>query len=323
MIPGDGVVPGLHTTAPALFTQIDTLEAEGYAFIPLAEMLARLGARRPVARCIAVTFDDAYRGLELVLPELQRRGIPSTIFVPTASVGAGKGYWWDRLERIRDTMPAEALAAFAREICGAPVPSGSEFENVRASIMARDGGRLTAHSERLFAAALMGAATADTMLCAEWDTLVRWLQWDGVTFAPHTVTHPVLPLLSLDEQRSEIVESHAALREAVGSVLPVIAYPYGLYDGTTLRAAREAGMTGGVTMDRVGCAPRECTPFSVPRLPFGGATPAARMGIYLSTPWRWYRRRDQPGGFPRIPRVTDAVVAPEPVRAVPVSQSLD
>lgn len=303
VVPGDEPPSPLHITGPALAAQLDALVELGFRFIPLGEMLARLHEERSVARCVAVTFDDAYRGLDLALPVLQRVQAPATVFVPTDSIGADSGFWWDRLEAIARTCAPNELAELAQSVCGHRVPAGREVQSARAHIMSRGAGRLDAGALRAFTRAEGDADRrgAPSMLCMDPAALARWAQWDGATFAPHTVTHPVLPLLSENEQQREISESYAALRERVDRVIPVIAYPYGLYDRNTLRAARDAGMMAGVTMDRVGCASGEAVRLSIPRLPCGGATPMRRMGLYLSGPWRWYRRRDWRGGFPRVP----------------------
>jgi len=65
-----------------------------------------------VRRCVALTFDDAYRGvLELALPLLERFAAPATVFVATAYAREGARYWWDRLawvmeRRIPASLPA-------------------------------------------------------------------------------------------------------------------------------------------------------------------------------------------------------------------------
>src|SRR4051812_9501183 len=61
--------------------------------------------------------------------------------------------------------------------------------------------------------------------------------------------HPALPLLSYDEQIAEMKNSFSLLQSRLPRVLPIVAYPYGLYDRMTVRAARAAGMNAGLTME--------------------------------------------------------------------------
>lgn len=74
---------------PALFRrQLD--ELAGLAeVVPLAEGIARVGAGedRGARPLVVLTFDDAYRNFaEVVWPELARRGLPATLFVPVGFV---------------------------------------------------------------------------------------------------------------------------------------------------------------------------------------------------------------------------------------------
>jgi len=304
VVPEGALSSPLHVTAAGLAAQLDTLVSLGSRFIPLEEMLGRLRTARSVDKCVSVTFDDAYAGLDLALPVLQRVKAPATVFVPTGSLGGDDGFWWDRLDAIASALASKDLTEWARSACRRAVPAGLEVEHVRAHIMSRGAGRLEGAMLEAFQRVERGHRPPPELLCMDQPALVRWARWDGATFAPHTVTHAALPLLAAEEQQREIAASYQRLRERVDAI-PVIAYPYGLYDGRTLRAAHDAGMTGGVTMDRVGCAPGECSPFRVPRLPFGGATPVRRMGLFLSGAWRWYRRRDWRDGYPKVPGVTD------------------
>ena len=302
-----GVVPdglphsSLHVAVGKFAAQLEEIRAMRYTFVSLGDMLERLRSGRSVSRCVAVTFDDAYAGLHLALPVLQGAGAPATVFVPTGTIGSGKAFWWDRLDHIVRMLAPDALTAWARSVCSEEVEPGNESAAVGLRIMSSGRGRLTVEMERAFRAGEGDVPYDPLILPMSWDSLREWLRWDGATCAPHTIAHPVLPLLPGAAQREEIASSHARLLETVDRVLPIIAYPYGLYDGVTIEAARDAGMSYGVTMDRVGCGARADLPLRVPRLPFGGTTPVERMGLYLSAPWRWYRRRDWQNGFPALP----------------------
>ena len=89
-----------------------------------------------------------------------------------------------------------------------------------------------------------------------------------IDFGVHTLSHAALPLLSYAEQVAEMRDNFALLREKLPRVLAVVAYPYGLYDRTTVRAAVEAGMVAGVTMEGRATSDRPDR-MAVPRI--GGA----------------------------------------------------
>jgi peptidoglycan/xylan/chitin deacetylase (PgdA/CDA1 family) len=49
----------------------------------------------------------------------------------------------------------------------------------------------------------------------------------GVTFGAHTVSHPLLPTLAVQEVKEEIAESKKAIEERTGRAASSFAYPYG------------------------------------------------------------------------------------------------
>jgi peptidoglycan/xylan/chitin deacetylase (PgdA/CDA1 family) len=65
----------------------------------------------------AVTFDDAFESVgDVALPELEKRGIPCTIFVPTGYLGRAPGWTMeaghpDRRERVMDGARLRAIAS--------------------------------------------------------------------------------------------------------------------------------------------------------------------------------------------------------------------
>ncbi|WP_238177767.1 polysaccharide deacetylase family protein [Paenibacillus contaminans] len=76
------------------------------------------------------------------------------------------------------------------------------------------------------------------------DWYVNWEQakemkeagWD---IQPHGMTHPHLPKLSAEEQANEIIEARKQIEEHLGGTADVFCYPYGEYNGDTLRILEE------------------------------------------------------------------------------------
>ncbi len=61
-------------------------------------------------RTLVVTFDDSYRSVyRLAFPVLSRLGIPATVFVPTAYVGAEEPRAWPGMDRWLGTPHADEL----------------------------------------------------------------------------------------------------------------------------------------------------------------------------------------------------------------------
>lgn len=270
--------PAMHITVSRLTEQLEFLEAERYHLVSLSELLKRRRDRRSVRRCVALTFDDAYQGvLELALPVLQRFAAPATVFVATAYAQQdgddtiGPRYWWDRLTWIRDHSQKGAAP---------PVLGGSPHE-ARAALVASSAGRLGRDAEAAIAAVegVIGVVPERPMSEAELHGLVRS---DLIELGCHTVSHPALPALPPDEQRREISSSYTWLAERFARVRPLLAYPYGLYDRTTMAVARDAGMQAAFSIEGRAAGPR-FDMYACPRI--GSAEVTSHRGFQLRLNW--------------------------------------
>jgi peptidoglycan/xylan/chitin deacetylase (PgdA/CDA1 family) len=77
------------TTAPEEFRQhLDVISASGRVPLTISELAACLrGERRLESDAVAVTFDDGYADTHEAVRELRRRGICSTVYVTSGSIG--------------------------------------------------------------------------------------------------------------------------------------------------------------------------------------------------------------------------------------------
>jgi peptidoglycan/xylan/chitin deacetylase (PgdA/CDA1 family) len=290
--------PSVHTCARALVEHLAFLDAEGYRVISLAELIARRQARQSVRRCVALTFDDAYHGvLEFALPLLQRFAAPATVFVATAYAGAGGGagvrYWWDRLNWVLERADPDVV----EHVIDALDLAGASPDEIRAALCTSSAGRLSDEWDAVIAGAerVVGVVPERPLSEVELCELARA---DLIEFGCHTESHPALPALPVDEQQQEISSSHAWLRERLPRVHPFLAYPYGLYDRTTVRAAREVGMQAAFSIDGRAAGPRFDL-YACPRIGLAAVNSVRSMQLRLSwltrplVAWRngaWYPR---------------------------------
>jgi peptidoglycan/xylan/chitin deacetylase (PgdA/CDA1 family) len=218
--------------------------------VPLTDLqeavLATPSGRPPVA----ITFDDGYvDNLQIAEPILAQAGAPATVFLATGSLGRDQPFWWDRLAWI--------------VLAPVQVPEELELELPDVVVRwrdSRDGGRQRLHRALWTALRRVDEEARDATLdrLALWsgsdaDPLgagrpltpveVRELEATGtVTLGGHTVTHPPLPQLSLEQRRWEIVESLEACARITGRRPTTFSYPHGDTDPATIEVAREAGV---------------------------------------------------------------------------------
>lgn len=77
---------------------------------------------------------------------------------------------------------------------------------------------------------------------------INELQKAGIKFGAHSVDHPSLTSLSLDQARAQIVESKNIIEDRTGSTVDCFAYPYGEYSDALAEIVAE-NFAVGLTAD--------------------------------------------------------------------------
>jgi peptidoglycan/xylan/chitin deacetylase (PgdA/CDA1 family) len=253
-------LPVMHVSPARLQMQLEALR-DRYDIVPLRELVRRWRVGRTTRDCVAITFDDAYAGvLDHALPVLRALDIPATVFVASGHARIGGSYWWDDLQLAMTLMEGGWYEAL--ELLGVNQPESEAdvtLDSLRDIVLSRFAGRWPGG---------VRAGNDASWRSSTFEELTELGAYEGIEFGVHTVSHPVLPLLPYGEQLDEIRNNFMLLRERLPRVLPVVAYPYGLYNATTVRAAAEAGMIAGLTMEGRATSDRP-DPMMVPRV--GGA----------------------------------------------------
>jgi len=246
---------------------------------------------------VAITFDDAYAGIRrLALPILRSLDLPATVFIVLEAALAGSRYWWDVAEYTRVQADDAAWRRLLCQLDLGQLGRGEESMSiVRSRVLCRFRGRFSLGP---FADTDAIGGSLRSLDLRELELLAKDERFD---FGSHSVSHPVLPFLSPDEQEMEMRTSHRVLSECLPRVHAMIAYPYGLFDRTTVKAARRAGMRAGLTVE--GHAPgRWQDLMTVPRIAASEVTAVASLGLRLNTGARMGIIARNGGFFPRLPR---------------------
>lgn len=202
-----------------------------YKLMSLSELGSAIatGATVP-ADAAVITFDDGYRDNYLnAYPLLKKHGVPATIFLATGHVDNGTPYWWDRIDyavqnTTREELELEQLGTYHFK---------STTERWLAARTIR--GRLKDLTENEKNSAIEGlvrrlgvdipSALARQMILT-WDE-VREMAKNGIAFGAHTVNHPTLIGLPLEQARREIVDSQRRIEERTDTPAITFAYPDG------------------------------------------------------------------------------------------------
>ncbi len=211
------------------------LRRRGYDLLPLDELFRRLnGEGPPPNRAVAFTLDDGYLEQGLVAgPIFAEFDCPATTFVTTGFLDGRLWFWWDRIAHVFRHTTRTTLAV---ELGGARLDLAWTDDRGRAAAQADFVERCKLVPDTAKHAAIAGLSEAAGVELPEqppaghvpmsWDQL-RACETRGMTFGPHTVTHPVLSRTTDDASRFELEESWRRLAEQAARPVKVFCYPNG------------------------------------------------------------------------------------------------
>lgn len=237
---------------------------------------------------VVLTFDDGYHdNLYTAKPLLERHEVPATVFVATKGVEGGDEFWWDELEALLlrpNTLPAEirldiqgeerrwdflpseeaggclegqtsdARLHLYRSIWEAVAPLREEY---RLHVLSQLRDLLDAPPSR-----------RDTHRLLTADEVEELAEGALVEIGAHTVTHPVLATLPVEQQRREIERSRQALEEITQRPVTAFSYPFGKradYTPDTVALVRSLGLECACS-NFPGAVHRATDPYQFPRL---------------------------------------------------------
>lgn len=319
--------PALVSATPETFHDQMSHLKRWYRPVTLSEVEDAFLRRSPLPpRAVHVTFDDAYRDFEEeAWPILRELGIPATVFVATAYADdPARAFWWDRFHQARqqgfrsnlfEVAVGDASVASPGSSRGGPDTGATrvlqrmapEIEESTEPQMKRK--QLHAVLKRLphdVTEQLVDAACQDIGLTSpgrqnpaavlSWDEL-RELQGQGVTFGAHTRNHVALPYVEPERARREIRQSLEDLDRELGDAPRALAYPYGAWNPSVARIAREEGCAMAFTTDDGMNERDHQDPFRLRRTNITPRTSSSIFAIRM-LPWfasvdRWRHRHER------------------------------
>lgn len=233
------------------------LRRRGYELVELGEMFKRLrDPERGGDLGVAFTLDDGYTDqVRVAGPIFAEFDCPATIFVTTGFLDRRIWFWWDRIEYVFDRcarmevaveLTSERVTYRWDRVTG---PAQARHDFITRCKLMRDDEKHGAIA-RLAAAAEVDLPEQAPARYAPmgWSELRAWEE-KGITFGPHTVTHPILARASEPQSRAEIAESWSRLGAEARRPTPVFCYPNGQsgdFGGREIDALRQIGLQGAV-----------------------------------------------------------------------------
>ena len=259
--------------AATLARQVELILRD-HEVISVDEHIRRLASdEAPERSTVVVTVDDGYRDFfDVAFPVFERFGIPVTVFVATDFVDGG-WLWWDRLRYSLFNTPARHLSV---SVDGArfDVSLGAEDERAAAWNKIADRCRFLPNDAKFSILAEVeraGRLHVPESPPPEYSAFtwaeVGVMAAHGVSFASHTVSHPILTRIGREAVYREVAESRRVLTEKAGMRSRAFAYPQGGpadLDDEVIEAVRAAGIDGAYIAYQRGASPN-VDRFRIPR----------------------------------------------------------
>jgi peptidoglycan/xylan/chitin deacetylase (PgdA/CDA1 family) len=215
----------------------------------LAEYIYR-GKSLP-EKAVAVTFDDGYRDNYLyAYPILKKHHIPATFFLTTGHIGTGQLFWWDKVSYIIQHTSVGQLDL--DEIGNYSLHSEIDKSHASLIIIEKlkklpEEGKSSLIEKWL---SISGVVIPDDLgkeLILSWDE-VREMNSDGISFGAHSVSHPVLTNLPLEQAKWEIIQSKKDIEEKLGKEVTAFSYPNGDFNPKIAKFIQESGFSCSVSV---------------------------------------------------------------------------
>ncbi|WP_313192257.1 polysaccharide deacetylase family protein [Shinella zoogloeoides] len=291
----------LEITPEFLEAAIEHLRDEGYQFVALADMAARLAIARAGERFAAFTLDDGYRNNAVhAQPVFTRHKVPFTVFVAPGLSCKTHGIWWETVTELLRAVPHLEF-----DFGSGPVtmPLATPFQKQAAyARFARfvHGGADEAEAiERLDTVAK--AHGIDPLMITE-RLVMREPELKSLVLNPlasigaHTVSHRALSRLGEEEVRREMEQSAERITAITGQLPETFAYPYGDRAAASpreYRLARDLGFRAAVTTEPGTLSARSFDmPTALPRISLNGLyqKPKYVGALASGIPFRLMRR---------------------------------
>jgi peptidoglycan/xylan/chitin deacetylase (PgdA/CDA1 family) len=220
---------------PALLRRnLAQLRKQRYHLISLQDLFQKLLHREPLQRAVAFTIDDGYFDHGQVAgPIFAEFDCPVTTFLVTDFADGKSWFWWDKLTYIFERTGRPKLDACLGSDRISYVTGSKENRETACHDLnlrcqdASEANRLHCVQDLSRQADVELPETPPARFTAlSWDD-ARSLEKRGMTFGPHTVTHPVLSSTSAEQAEFEIGESWRRLSSQLSQPVPIFCYPNG------------------------------------------------------------------------------------------------
>ena len=179
---------------------------------------------------ICITFDDGYAdNYQFAFPILKKYNAPATIFLTTDYISTGCQLWFDRALQI---MKNFNIGEVNLSNFNGPILNIGKYQDRSVTIKSLLEWLKTIDSiERDAVLDFMdnkygGAETNSKVRMLNWDEVIE-MSRSGIDFGSHTQSHSILSKISLEQIKTELLNSKQLIEKHIDKKVKAFAYPNG------------------------------------------------------------------------------------------------
>lgn len=242
----------LKSISPKCFEKQIRYFRQNYEIFSLDILVEYMKQGKPLPeKSVVITFDDGYKdNYRYAYPILKKYHVPTTIFLTTGHIDTGNLFWWDKVSYIihhtdLDQINLTGMGTFFLR---------SEREKSRSSSLIIDKlKKVPEETKYILINNLLAQTGVEILNNLGEDLILSWKEIKemsnfGITFGAHTVSHPILTNLSLDQAKHEIVQSKRDIEEMIGCHVTSFSFPNGDLNSDIVKLVRESGFACSVAV---------------------------------------------------------------------------
>ena len=251
---GDTWSAGADALSPQEFERQIAYFCRNYEILSLDAIAQYVHQQKTLPKkAVAITFDDGYRdNYYNAYPILKKYGVPATIFLTVGHIERDNLFWWDKISYA--IHHAQVTQLDIKELGSYSLHSNADKAMATSSVVKRLK-QIPEAEKNSIVESIMALCLTEIpdglakRLILSWDQ-VKEMSNTGISFGAHTINHPNLTRVPLEQARQEILESKKILEERLGQKIRSFSYPNGKtgdYNETVVKRVERAGFECAVT----------------------------------------------------------------------------
>ena len=217
-------------------------KGKGFDFVSLDRLYEILHSDViPEHPFVAFTIDDGYLDNYMrALPVFERHNVPFAIFVATDFIDKKAILWWDSIEELILTHKKIVTSDGKCYLCETFQQRWDTFRYLRERILCLDQKNLEYELEKMFSNYQIDWYEPVKQKGMSWNHIVSLANHPLCTIGGHTITHPALSKLSINEAVYEIKMGKERIEREISQSVSFFAYPYGTPNEVGIREFQKA-----------------------------------------------------------------------------------